>query len=145
LGAFYDIINQHIIGTWRSYKAFYASGCMKKHTPTSYLEVTLDEDRCLTIKQTPAPTPRETLVYTCQWEIKEVKKTNYLFIQGKQVYEVITLEPDNLVLADYVKGEKLFFAQLPEWRNRMYEPVVPAEMDVSINIWSKSLMALIQE
>ncbi|ANE51432.1 hypothetical protein [Flavisolibacter tropicus] len=137
--------SHHFIGTWRSYKAFYASGCVKKHTPTSYLEVTVDEDHCMTIKQAPAPVPREALVQTSAWEIKEVKKKNYLFIQGKQAYEVITLEPDDLVLADMAKGEKLFFAQLPEWRNRMYEPVVSAEQDVSITIWSKSLIELIQE
>ena len=135
---------QHLIGTWRSYKAFYESGCMKKHTPTSYLELAVDEERCMTIKQTPAPVPREALVLTCTWEIKEVKKKNYLFIQGKQAYEIITLEPDDLVLADLVKGETLFFAQLSEWRNRMYTPIVPADVDVSITIWSKSLIELIQ-
>lgn len=135
---------QHLIGTWRSYKAFYASGSIKKHTPTSYLEVRLDEDHCLTIKQTPATIPRETLVHTCEWEIKEVKKRAYLFIEGKPIHEVITLEPDNLVLADPTKGEKLFFAQLTEWRNWMYEPIVPADKDVSISIWSKSLIELIQ-
>src|SRR6476620_11037699 len=136
--------DQHFTGTWRSYKAFYASGCIKKHTPTGYLVVTVDEDRCMTIKQTPAPVPREVLVQTYEWEVKEVKKKNYLFIQGKQAYEIITLEPDDLVLADPVKGEKLFFAQLPEWRNRMYAPIVPADVDVSITIWSKSLIELIQ-
>lgn len=136
---------EHFIGTWRSYKAFYASGIVKKHTPTSYLEITVDEDCCLTIKQTPVPVPRDTLVHTCQWEIKDVKKRDYLYIQGKQVYEMITLEPDNLVLADLGKGEKLFFAQLTEWRNRMYDPIVPADMDMSITIWSKSLIELIQE
>jgi hypothetical protein len=137
--------DQHFIGTWRSYKAFYASGNVKKHTPTAYLEVTIDEERRLTIKQTPAIVPRAILIQTGDWEIKEIKQSFYLFIHNKQAYEVITLEHDDLVLADPVKGEKLFFAQLPEWRNRIYMPVVPADSDVSISVWSKSLIELIHQ
>lgn len=137
--------HQHFTGTWRSYKAFYASGSVKKHSTSSYLEVSVDEEQVLTIKLHPATTPRAVLVHTDAWEIREVKDKFYLYIRDKQAYEVITLDADDLVLADPLRGEKIFLTQLPEWRNRMYAMALPQEQDASITIWSRSLIDLFQE
>lgn len=136
---------KQLTGIWRSYKTFYASGGIRKHSTSMYLEVRIDEEQLLTIAQYPAPTTRSLLVQTDNWDIRKVNEKTYLYIYNKQAYEIITLDESNLVLVDPVRGEKLFFAPLPVWRSYMYEQVAPGDSDGRITIWSDSLIELFEQ
>jgi hypothetical protein len=130
-------------GTWRSYKAFYAAGGIKKHSVTSFMELRRNEQNGLVIKLY-ADRPLLTEVSAHEWEIREESRRRYLCLQGRQVFEVLTLDANDLVLADPVKGQKIFFAPMGEWNRRLNPALMAADIDVSITIWSKSLAGLVK-
>ncbi len=115
-------IEQKMAGTWRSFKLYCFSGKVEIHNTSQYIELSLDENSCLTLFQAQAKRHAISL-QDREWKIEEIKKRRYLYFGKKQAYELITIESDNLVLADLVKGEKIFFAKMPKW-NRRIEPVV---------------------
>lgn len=133
----------HFKGTWRSYKAFYATGGVKKHSPSAYMEIGRDEQDTLSFKYS-SDRPYHSTLPAGEWAISDDNKRSYLYLQGKRVYEVLTLDKHDLVLVDLVKGEKIFFAPLADWNYR----VTPSEglpaHHVSITIWSKDLIKLIK-
>lgn len=115
-------MKERISGIWRSYKVFYFSGKVEKHSDTTYVEISVDAQGAFTFlhsqsRRTATEHPGD------QWRIDFLKKRWYIYFGKKQAYEIITLEPEDMVLLDVVKGEKIFFATLPEWHRRV-EPVV---------------------
>lgn len=116
------MIEKKLVGTWRSYKQFYFSGKVEVHNTSFFTELSIDQNNCLTMFHT--LTKRQaTVLQPGEWQIEEMKKRRYLYFGKKQAFEIITLDPEDLVLADVVKGEKLFFAKLPGWYQRI-EPVI---------------------
>ena len=115
-------MKQRVTGIWRSYKVFHFSGKVEAHNETSYLQVSVDEEETFT--QLRAESRKSAISYTCdQWQIAQVKNRCYIYLQKRQVYEIITLEQDDMVLLDIVKGEKIFFAKMPGWYRRI-EPTI---------------------
>lgn len=134
----------NLTGTWRSYRAFSANGSVKKFSDTSYLEVHRDAEGTLLLKLY-ADRPLLTEVPDGGWAIQEESRRPYLFLLGRRAFEVLTLDKHDLVLADPVKGEKIFFAPLKDWKARLNPELRTAPADVSITIWSKSLAALVKK
>lgn len=133
----------HFKGTWRSYKVFYTSGGVKKHSPSAYMEIGRDEQDSLTFKYS-VDRPYHSTLPAGEWVISEANKRYYLDLQGKRGYEVLTLDKYDLVLLDLVKGEKIFFAPLAEWNQRVAPADRLLEHQVSIMIWSKDLIKRIK-
>ena len=99
-----------------------SQGKEKKGKKTAHEEVTVDEEETFT--QLGAESRKSAISYTCdQWQIAQVKNRCYIYLQKRQVYEIITLEHDDMVLQDIVKGEKIFFAKMPGWYRRI-EPTI---------------------
>ena len=107
-----------VIGTWRSYKAFFFSGKVGHHNSNNYIEITLDEPGNLTLLH--SQSRRKATIYSAdQWRVDIVKNQRYIYLGKKQAYEIITLDSVDMVLMDVVKGEKLFFAKIPDWQSRI--------------------------
>lgn len=109
---------KHLTGIWRSLKVFCFSGRVEQHTTANYVELSIDERRLLRL--TYSQSRNKTLsLQSDQWSLQEVRKRWYLYIGKKQSFELITVEADNLVLMDVVKGEKIFFTTLPDWYKKI--------------------------
>ncbi len=115
-------MKQRATGIWRSYKVFHFSGKVETHNETNYLQVSVDEEGTFTQLHAPPPTAATTFTSE-QWHIKPIKNRWYIYLGKKQAYEIITLEPEDLVLMDIVQGEKIFFAKMPGWYRRI-EPTI---------------------
>lgn len=135
--------DKDLIGTWRSYKTFYASGGEKKHSATSFMQLHYGNEGVLTIRPFP-DSAKPAVVQTRNWDIRMENKRCFLYLLDKPAYEVLTLDKSDLVLADLHKGEKIFFAPLAEWQYRITPMKTPMETEGSITIWSKSLIQLIK-
>lgn len=115
-------MKERLTGVWRTYKTFFFSGKIEHHHCTKYVEIAVDEEGNFILSH--AHTKRNVTVYSGeQWRIEPLKGRRYLYFGKKQAYEIITLETEDLVIADVVKGEKLFFAKMPGWYQRI-EPVI---------------------
>jgi hypothetical protein len=109
-------------GIWRTYKVFCFSGKVQQHNDQCYLQLSISDDGILT--QVHSQAKRSVLqLQEDQWRIEAHKKRNYLYFGKRQVYELITVETDGLVLADIMKGEKLFFAKMPLWHCFIQESI----------------------
>jgi len=115
-------IEQNIVGTWRSYKLFCYSGKVEAHHTGKYLELSIDRNGGLTLLHAQEKRLAVALKQG-EWKIEEYKRRWFLYFGKRQAYELITVEANDLVLADPVKGEKIFFARMPEWNCRI-EPAV---------------------
>ena len=100
-------MTQHFDGTWRSYKAFYHSGQVKKHNAAFFLELRVNEHELLTLKNTDSDAS-SSVIETTEWEIKECGKSKYPYIKNKQAFEIITLEIRELILT-HLTTERRFF------------------------------------
>jgi len=117
-------MKERVSGIWRSYKVFYFSGKVDTHNDTTYLEILVDAQGAFTFLH--SQDRRDATVFPPeQWRVELVKKRWYIYLGKRQAFEIITLEPEDMVLHDVVKGEKIFFAKLPEWHRRI-EPAVNA-------------------
>ena len=115
-------IEENIVGTWRSYKLFCFTGTIEHHNPSFFIQFSIDQNRDLTMFH--ARVKRQVLTLKSgEWKIVEIRKRRYLYFGKRQAYELITVEPEDLVLADLVKGDKIFLAKMPRWHQRI-EPVV---------------------
>lgn len=110
------------MGTWRSFKVFCFTGKVELHNTVQYLELSIDENGNLTMFQLQAKR-HATALQQGEWRIEEIRNRRYLYFGKKQAYELITIESNDLVIADLVKGDKIFFAKMPEW-NRRIEPSI---------------------
>lgn len=122
-------------GVWRSYKVFCFSGKIEQHNLRYFREISIDDNNTLTVKDNPANRNIITLKEG-EWQIIEIKKRYFLYFGKKQAFELITLEPANLVLEDRVKGEKIFFAKMPEWNNQIV-PSTPTHKVVETDVFLK--------
>jgi len=107
-----------ITGTWRTHKVFCFTGKVLYQSDLSFQEMTIDANRVLTMLDVNNG-KNSLLLQTAQWRFEAVKQRPFLYFGNKQAFEIITLETDDLVLADQVKGEKLFFARMPGWHQRI--------------------------
>lgn len=113
-----SVFEQRMVGTWRSYKLFHFNGKMEQHNTSFFIELSIDQNEGLTLFHTRLQ--KQALVLKPhEWEIQETPKRRYLYFGKKQAYEIITLEPEDLVIADVVRGEKVFFAKMPGWHQRI--------------------------
>jgi hypothetical protein len=118
----YIYMKERVLGIWRSYKVFYFSGKVEQHNATTYVEISVDEQEAFTFLQ--AQNKQSANVFPQgQWHMELFKNHWYIYLQKKQAYEIITLENEDMVLLDIMKGEKIFFAKMPGWRRRI-EPIV---------------------
>lgn len=115
-------MEQRMVGTWRTYKTFHFNGKVQNHNTAVFIELSVDEDNVLTIFHAQAKR-QATVLKPGEWSIEAVKKRRYFYFGKKQAFELITLEREDLVLADIIKGEKLFFAKMPGWHQRI-EPFI---------------------
>jgi hypothetical protein len=113
---------KHLTGIWRSLRVFCFSGRVEQHNTANYIELAIDEERRLCLKQSQNRN-KTVVLQPDQWSIQEMKKRWYLFLGKKQSFELITVEPETLVMMEIAKGEKIFFAKLTEWYQRI-EPVI---------------------
>lgn len=120
-----QLIEKYCRDVWRSFKTFRPSGTVKQHSRQSFQEIAFGENRMLTITLYQDQRPR-TLVHTDQWNIGFNNKRYLLYVEGREVYEIITLNHADLVLADPATNEKLFFARLPVWENFMTQGIISA-------------------
>src|SRR4051812_22040698 len=110
---------KRLLGTWRSYKTFCHLGEVKKNGTDNFIELRIEDSGMLTFK--PYPTASKALwIQTERWELTEINRTWELYIQDKKWYEVITLEPEDLVVFEPNKGEKIFLAKLESWNKRLH-------------------------
>lgn len=109
---------QKIVGNWRSYKLFYFNGKVENHNTSFFIELSVDPYNGLTMFHA-QDKKQATVLRPGEWKIEEIKKRRYLYFGKQQAFEVITLESEDLVLASVVKGEKLFFAKMPGWHQRV--------------------------
>jgi hypothetical protein len=115
-------MKERFIGEWRSYKVFYFSGKVEKHNDDAFIEITIDEQD--NFKLVDSKNPRNNMVYpTDQWNVAMLQRRGFIYLGKRQAYEIITLEQEDMVLQEVVRGEKLFFAKMPGW-NRRIEPVI---------------------
>ena len=126
----------NLTGTWRSYKAFCANGSVKKYSTTSFMELCKEEGGGLILKLH-ADRPLLSEVSAHEWAIREESKRFYLFLQDRRAFEVLTLDKQDLVLADPAKGEKIFFAPLGDWKARLNPELRSGHADVSITSGSR--------
>ena len=106
------------MGTWRSYMSFYFNGYLRKHSLLYYTELDFTEQGELTI----ASFSKLILVKalkTVNWSIRQWEKKRFLFMEAKKAFEIITLEPKQIVLADSGTSEKTFFVELSDWGGRL--------------------------
>lgn len=114
-------MKERVTGIWRSYKIFLFSGRVEWHNATTYLELSVDKQGVLTLVN--SQNRRKATTYAAQqWHIDPIKKYWFIYLGKRQAYEIITLEKEEMVLMDTVRGEKIFFAKLPVW-HRCIEPV----------------------
>jgi hypothetical protein len=105
-------------GIWRSYQIFHFSGRIETNSESSYLQISMDQEGQCTILHT--SNKRAAVTYKPgQWHIEKIKNQRYLFLEKKQAYEIITIEPANLVLSKIVTGEKIFMAPPDQWRKKL--------------------------
>ena len=111
-------MKEDVIDAWRSYKSFFFSGKVKSHNDSDYMEITVDDLGNFTLLH--SQSRRNSKKYSAeQWRIESIKDRKYIYFGKMQAYEIITLEPEDMVLMDVVKGEKLFFAKMPDWQTRI--------------------------
>jgi hypothetical protein len=115
-------MNERFIGEWRSYKVFYFSGKVEKHNEEAYIEITIDEHD--NFKLIDSKYPRNNIVYPADhWNIVMLQRRGFIYLGNRKAYEIITLEQDDMVLMEVLRGEKLFFAKMPGWNSRI-EPII---------------------
>lgn len=132
---------EHRLGTWRSYKSFSFGGGVKRHSVNSFGEIVFNEKEELLICLLPAFTKQR--VFTSEhWKMEEVNKGTFLFIRGKKLFEIITLEEEDLVLQDICTMEKTFFASILLWKVHIEYNQKP-EPAFGMTLWSDSLIKLI--
>jgi hypothetical protein len=105
-------------GIWRTHKVFCYSGKIEQHHESLYLELSIDEEGTLTLFHSGSRREISTLRNN-EWNIEERKGRRFLCFGKRQAFEFITIEPEELVLADIMKGEKLFFTKMPAWYSRI--------------------------
>jgi hypothetical protein len=132
-----------IESSWRSYKVFRTTGTIKQHSPVLYLEITFGCAGGLFVKVVP-DRKKSILLEPNDWNLQQINGRCYLMIHEKKVYEVITLEKEDLVLLELSTGDKIFFTILPEWQRLMEPQPFNAAKDQSITLWSKSLIEQIK-
>ncbi|RYZ21198.1 MAG: hypothetical protein EOO16_13990 [Chitinophagaceae bacterium] len=121
--------NQLNAGTWRSHKVFSFTGAVLPQHEDQYTELSVDADGTFRLHRHPGPGGRIVLA-AGQWSLQQVRRRTWFCFGRQQAYELITLEPDNLVLAEPMRGEKIFFAPMPGWYARI-EPRVAAQRHVA--------------
>ncbi|HEU4472834.1 MAG TPA: hypothetical protein VFR58_17190 [Flavisolibacter sp.] len=131
------MMEQRILGTWRTYKLFHFNGRVECHEPSRFIELSVDGDGNLKMFQS-SDRRQATVLKPDQWKIEEVKKRRYLFFGKKEAFELITLEKEDLVLSSIAKGEKLFFAKMPGWHQRV-EPIVTSVRHINPQSEAKDL------
>jgi lipopolysaccharide export LptBFGC system permease protein LptF len=93
---------------------FCHSGKIEKHNVTDFVELTVSDNKELRYT---FGHQNKIILQAGEWRIEEVKKHRFLYFGKKQAFEILTIESKNLVLQDHLKGEKIFFIQMPEWNN----------------------------
>ena len=112
-------------GIFRSYKTFRHNGDVLQHSMQAYEQWNFEENRLFTISR--FQNGRLKILHqTDKWAIGFNNKRHYLLNEYPALnYEIITLNHTGLVIADHPKGEKIFFAKMPGWYQRI-EPEVNA-------------------
>lgn len=128
-------------GTWRSYKTFSARGDVKSYSDRHYRDVTIHAEGRLVLRSF-LPHSEKQVLESGSWEIRPDGRRRFLYLKGKKSFEVITLEPTDLVLLDVETGEKTFFASLPTWKERLSPG--KGDQQAYIELWSKSLIQIIK-
>jgi hypothetical protein len=103
-------------GTFRSYKVFRPSGDMKLHSMSSFKELDINDNKVLTISVY-NNNDIKTLLRTTDWEITLKNRRHFLFIDKRDVLEVISINHAGMVLVDLTTEEKTFYARLIHWEN----------------------------
>lgn len=129
-------------GTWRSYKTFLPLGKVLLHDAILYTEVAVNANGDLLIKSSIAR--RDNMVgQKGKWHISDEGKVRSLFINGRNCYEVLTWDKDDLVLVDLASHQKIFLASLPLWQKRVTPKAT--KHDEQITLWSKSLIDRVKQ
>jgi hypothetical protein len=111
-------MDKTIRGIWRSYKLFFFSGKAEQHDEATFMELAVNDGGTLTLLH--SSRPRDAVSYSAsQWRIDVFKGRRYLYLLKRQAFEIITMEAEDLVLYDLVKGDKTFFAKMPGWYQRI--------------------------
>lgn len=111
-------MKEKIKGKWRTYKVFCFSGKIVPHHESLFMEFTVANDNSLTYFHSGEKRQMVTLL-PGEWAIAMQKKCAYLFFGKKKMFEIITVEKEDLVLLHILSGEKLFFAKMPQWYSRI--------------------------
>ena len=128
-------------GIWRSYKTFSSRGEVKYHEPTWYREVAITDEGDLLLTSFSTFTKKEVLKKDT-WDIRIDGNRRFLYMENRKAFEIITLEKNDLVWQDLVTGEKVFFAAILLWKERLQPPKDTGQL-VPITLWSGSLIQLI--
>jgi hypothetical protein len=104
---------------WRTYKLFCYSGKIEYHHDNFYTELFVNQEHRLTFFHSQNKKDSLLALKDNEWTIEVQKKCAYIIAGQKKLFEVITLESQDLVLLNILSGDKLFFAPLPQWYGRI--------------------------
>jgi hypothetical protein len=100
-------MKEKLKGKWRTYKLFCFSGKLEHHHDSFYSELLVTDENTLTFFHSEAK--REKLILKeDEWTVENQKKCCYIMAGKKKLFEIITLESNDLVLIHVLSGDKLF-------------------------------------